>query len=174
MLIIAVRFVPCYQPIRSATCNRSPCFLYNTEPHHSRSASAFIRVHPRFWKVYPSRDGRTRTDGSVLPRHVGLPLPHIPFVLTSASRRHRVRIAHTSIASGPGGARIPVSWASAKRYAISATGPAFRFSQGTKKARRLCDTGPYEGLSICGRASQAQGIQGAIIRHWGECTLFLQ
>ena len=30
-----------------------------------------------------SRDGRTRTDDTVLPRHVGLPLPYIPSVRTA-------------------------------------------------------------------------------------------
>ncbi len=33
--------------------------------------------------------------------------------------------AHTPSASGPGGDRILVSWSSANRYAVSATGPCF-------------------------------------------------
>ena len=32
------------------------------------------------YQIPSSRDGRTRTDDSVSPEHVGLPLPYIPFV----------------------------------------------------------------------------------------------
>ena len=64
--------------------------------------------------------------------------------------------------SGSGGARIRVSWFSARRYTISATDP-------TKKARCLCDT----GLSVFfgnryGLVSQAQWIGRGIRRLIGE------
>lgn len=126
-----------------------------------------------------SRDGRTRTCDSVLPKHVGSPLPYIPSSYpvrtggfeppiswpptrrdtqaslrsaTSGSCGSRTRLcalkgrdprsdrrtsralrapstqlrqrgsAHFS-RSGSGGARIRVSWSSARRYTISATDP---------------------------------------------------
>ncbi len=34
-----------------------------------------------------SRDGRTRTDDSVSPEHVGLPLPNIPKLFASQNGR---------------------------------------------------------------------------------------
>ncbi len=46
---------------------------------------------------------------------------------------------------GSGGARILVSWASTRRYTVSATNPKFRAIQ-RKKARCRCDTGPSSCL----------------------------
>ena len=136
-----------------------------------------------------SRDGRTRTCVSVLPKHVGEPLPYIPQSVrtagfepaisctpsrrdsqtslrsdgssscgsrtrlpglkgqcprtdrrTSRSRRApstqlTIMVSAQPSRSGSGGARIRVSWSSARRYTISATDPT------TKKARCPCDTG---------------------------------
>jgi hypothetical protein len=86
-----------------------------------------------------SRDGRNRTDTIVCPKHAGLPLPNIPLLFASVcsssygSRTHLSALkgqyphadrrtsrvvfnvsAHAE-RSGSGGARILVSWFSAKR-----------------------------------------------------------
>ena len=51
--------------------------------------------------------------------------------------------ARTAGASGPGGARIPVSWASTRRYAVSATGPSL--SGFNEKSPRVAVTPGFGG-----------------------------
>ncbi len=59
--------------------------------------------------------------------------------VSSADRRTSRVVRVLRARSEPGDARIPVSWFSARRYAVSATGPTG--GVGTKKARCRCDTG---------------------------------
>jgi hypothetical protein len=113
-------------------------------------------VISRIWATSPrlpgciSRDGRTRTDDSVSPEHVGLPLPYIPFFFpvrtagfeprapagTDAdwsllvSDQARCQASPRSVAdrahidrSGLGGDRILVSGSSGRRSTVSATSP---------------------------------------------------
>jgi hypothetical protein len=48
------------------------------EPPPATYQIAMLPLHYRTTNQSLSRDGRTRTDTLVLPRHVGLPLPYIP------------------------------------------------------------------------------------------------
>jgi hypothetical protein len=58
-------------------------------------------------------------------------------------------------ASGPGGARILVSWSSTRRYSISATSPGAE-----KKPGAVVTLGSGSSLIPYGQASQAQGVHG--------------
>lgn len=84
---------------------------------------------------------------------------------TSRSRRApstqlTIMVSAQPSRSGSGGARIRVSWSSARRYTISATDPI------TKKARCLCDTGLLMLHGNLRPVSQAQGIGREHIRRW--------
>ena len=97
-----------------------------------------------------SRDGRTRTDGPVVPGHVGCRSPTSRFtsqngrirtggLLAPDQARYQVSPrsdcaprsspgSPVTFGSGLEGARILLSWFSARRYTISATSPSTRLS----------------------------------------------
>ena len=80
----------------------------------------------------------------------------------SSTDRRTSRMGARSLRSGPGGARIPVSWSSAKRYTVSATGPCL--GDCTKKPDAAVTPGFVCFPSICGQVSQAQRMPGRRIR----------
>jgi hypothetical protein len=116
---------------------RSPCFLYNTGPH----PVGMVGLEPTTSCSQGTRAGRCPTSRLCVKTatscfgatRVGVE-PYLPGL--KGRRPHRKSngpcSAHRPSASGPGGARIPVSWSSARRYTVSATGPSAR--AGTKKS----------------------------------------
>ena len=105
--------------------------------------TADCRLLPAYWQ---SRDGRTRTDGSVFPKHVGLPLPYIP---SSQNGWIRTSTVHHLKVTPPGD------------WATCADGGRWRDrTSAPLRARRASNALPYLSANRPGLA-EAAGVEPA-------------